>query len=162
MTHLPAPMGEASTCEVGCESCAREILAGDEQDRELLELRNRVQEFERARPTITFVVPLKAESAANLREHWARKAKRVARERAMTVYRTPRAVKTIGPFLRVTLTRRAPRALDDDNLRPALKAFRDAIASQLRVDDRSPLVEWAYGQEKGEAAVLIRVEVLGR
>jgi hypothetical protein len=64
---------------------------------------------------------------------------------------------THGPLLVVKLTRVAPRALDDDNLRGALKSVRDGLASWLKVDDATPLVRWEYGQEKGEPEV--RVEV---
>lgn len=109
---------------------------------------------------LEFSIPIQTKSATNLREHWAVRSKRVASERRATTYRTPPAFKALGPLLRITLTRVSPRELDDDNLRPALKGVRDALAASLRIDDRSPLVEWGYGQEKGTAAVLVRVEVL--
>jgi fatty acid-binding protein DegV len=52
----------------------------------------------------------------------------------------------------VTMTRVAPsEGLDDDNLRSALKAVRDQIAAWLGVDDRDPLVRWAYDQKRGAA-----------
>ena len=50
----------------------------------------------------------------------------------------------------VTLTRIAPRALDDDNLRGALKACRDGVADWLAIDDRDPRVRWEYAQRKGK------------
>jgi len=46
----------------------------------------------------------------------------------------------------VRLERVAPRALDDDNLRGALKAVRDAVAEALGIDDADPRVRWQYGQ----------------
>jgi hypothetical protein len=49
----------------------------------------------------------------------------------------------------VTLTRIAPRALDDDNLRGALKATRDEVAAWLLVDDRDPRVTWTYAERRG-------------
>lgn len=60
----------------------------------------------------------------------------------------------------VTLTRISPRLLDDDNLRPALKAVRDGVADRLGVDDRDPRVEWRYAQRKG-AQKAVEVEMEG-
>jgi hypothetical protein len=103
----------------------------------------------------SFEVPVKTASTSNLREHWAAKAKRVAAQRAVTRAVCPSL--KMAPLLVVRLTRVSPRALDDDNLRGALKSVRDAVASWLKVDDASPLVRWEYEQEKGESCV--RVEV---
>lgn len=105
---------------------------------------------------IRFEVPIKAQSTSNLREHWAVKNKRVDAQKRATRSRCPPWAG--GPLLVVTLTRVAPRALDDDNLRGALKSVRDAVATWLRVDDASPIVRWEYGQEKG-AEPCVRVEV---
>lgn len=105
---------------------------------------------------LSFVVPVKTASTSNLREHWAVKAKRTdAQKRAARAKCPPW---TSGPLLVVTLTRVAPRALDDDNLRGALKSVRDGVATWLKVDDASPLVRWEYAQEKGgEPAVRVDV-----
>lgn len=104
----------------------------------------------------TFDVPIKAQSTSNLREHWAARHKRTDAQKAATRRKCPEW--TAGPLLYVRLTRVAPRPLDDDNLRGALKSVRDAIATWLRVDDRTPLVGWLYAQAKGSEA-LVRVEV---
>lgn len=115
-----------------------------------------------------FIIPLRTKSAANLREHWAAKAKRVKAERLATFAAFPRnALGQLGVLdtaatAHVQMVRVAPRALDDDNLRPALKAVRDEIARLLGVDDRDPRVEWGYGQAKGkpkEHAVLVSIDV---
>mgnify|MGYP001570560197 FL=1 len=61
----------------------------------------------------------------------------------------------------VTLTRVAPRLMDDDNLAGALKACRDQVATHLRVDDRDSCVRWVVEQRKGgvrEYAVEVRIE----
>ncbi len=108
--------------------------------------------------TISFTVPIQTESMSNARLHWAIKAKKVKSQRSATAYRTPPALKTLGPLLVVTLTRVSPRQMDDDNLRGALKGVRDQVASALGVDDRSKLVRWDYEQEKGEPAVDVTVE----
>lgn len=110
---------------------------------------------------ITFEIPLKAQSVANLREHWRKRQKRVKSERAATAYRIPVALKSLDPFLVVILTRRSRRRLDDDNLRPALKSFRDQIAAALRIDDATRLVRWEYQQVIGEDAVLVEVKLAG-
>lgn len=102
-----------------------------------------------------FEVPVKAASTSNLREHWAVKAKRVEAQKRATRAKCPPW--DAGPLLMVTLTRVAPRQLDDDNLRGALKSIRDAVASWLKVDDASPLVRWEYAQEKGPEA-LVRID----
>jgi hypothetical protein len=47
------------------------------------------------------------------------------------------------------LVRIAPRALDDDNLRGALKAARDGVSDAMGVNDRDPRVTWLYGQRRG-------------
>lgn len=107
---------------------------------------------------LSFVIPIQTESMSNARLHWAIKAKKVQAQRRATAYRTPPEVKALGPLLVVTLTRVSPRQLDDDNLRGALKGVRDQVASALGVDDRSRLVRWDYGQEKGEPAVRVDVQ----
>lgn len=54
-----------------------------------------------------------------------------------------------GAPAKVTLTRLASRALDDDNNVGAMKAIRDAVARWFGVDDgpKGP-IRWAYAQEK--------------
>lgn len=105
-----------------------------------------------------FEVPIKAQSTANLREHWAAKYKRVDAQKRAVAVKFPR--KELHPLLNVKLVRVSPRELDDDNLRAALKSVRDAVAIRLGVDDRSPLVAWDYGQEKGKPGQhAVRVEV---
>lgn len=79
-----------------------------------------------------------------------------------TVYVTLLASKVPRPELPcvVTLTRIAPRRLDDDGLTAALKSCRDGVADWLRVDDRDERVTWEYRQARGgvrEYAVIIGV-----
>lgn len=108
---------------------------------------------------MTFTIPGPCPSASNLREHWAAKAKRVKVQRDKARLLCPRW--TGGALLVVELVRVAPRQLDDDNLRGALKGTRDGIAARLGVDDGSALVEWRYGQEKGEECVRVTVRAHG-
>jgi hypothetical protein len=104
---------------------------------------------------ISFTIPIRAPSTPNLREHWAARAKRAKAQKLAARAQCPPY--SLSPLLVVTLTRVAPRELDSDNLQGALKSVRDGIATWLRIDDASPLVEWEYAQEKGEPSV--RVEV---
>lgn len=104
---------------------------------------------------VTFLIPIKAPSTPNLREHWAVKAKRAETQKRAARLRCPPWPG--GALLVVKLVRIAPRSLDTDNLAAALKSVRDGIATWLRIDDASPLVAWAYSQERGEDGV--RVEV---
>jgi hypothetical protein len=142
---------------------------------------------------IEFVVPVRLESEANLREHFHAKARRAKEQRAAvtaavidagaTVYvqvvkpkkktGKPKPVARWGlpassarlapPTLPcvVTMTRIAPRLLDDDNLARSAKAVRDQLAELLAIDDRDPRVAWRCEQERGgvrEYSVRIRLE----
>lgn len=108
--------------------------------------------------TQTFEIPIHLPSLANLREHWAVRAKRAKEHRAAarTVVRV--APLKPGQGAVVTLTRRAPRALDDDNIRGAFKSIRDGVADALGIDDRDPRVEWRYIQQQAKpSGVIIEV-----
>lgn len=54
-----------------------------------------------------------------------------------------------GAHLVVTITRVAPRELDDDNLVGSAKHVRDGVADALGINDRDPRVKWCYAQRKG-------------
>lgn len=113
-------------------------------------------------------VPIRIESVANKREHWAAKAKRTKRQRAALYWALLADVK-VRPALPlvVTLTRIAPRVLDDDNLSSGFKACRDGIADWLGVDDGDLRIQWKYAQAKGEpkeyaATVLFAATAIAR
>lgn len=99
------------------------------------------------------VVPIRTVSVANTREHWARKARRANAERVAVslMLRPLLRDKPAGTWLpcTVTLTRIAPRELDDDNAVRACKAVRDQVACEICVDDRDPRVRWRYAQRRG-------------
>ena len=115
---------------------------------------------------ITVTLPLRTVSEANARGHWTKRAKRAKTQRSITwlALRVPLAESPVRIRLRgavVTLTRIAPRELDDDNLRGSLKACRDGVADALGINDRDPRVEWRYAQARGrvrEYAVVVTVE----
>lgn len=119
--------------------------------------------------TITFSIPIRTVSEANMRTHWSAKAKRVKAQRQAVTLASRAAgcwVCTCGcdmwsfaldvsfndaKPLRVLLTRVAPRELDTDNLAISSKGPRDQIAHHLGIDDRSKSVVWQYEQRKGKA-----------
>ena len=112
--------------------------------------------------TIRFIVPIKTISRANSSEHWRSRDARVRRERTTTVLAW-RAVGSppIPTPSTVTLTRVAPRAMDDDNLRMSMKAIRDQIAELAGVDDRhSKIIRYEYDQRKPSKPKTYEVEVL--
>jgi len=107
---------------------------------------------------IELIIPIKSVSVANLRMHWAVKAKLAKSHRAMA--RT--AMATVSPSapglpVSIVLTRVGPRTLDTDNLASSLKAVRDGISDWLGVDDGSPQIDWQYGQKRGSYAVEVEV-----
>ena len=63
---------------------------------------------------------------------------------------------------KVTITRRGPQEMDDDNLAGVCKWFRDGVAKALGVDDKSKRYRWKYEQEKTTKAqgysVLLEIE----
>lgn len=120
-----------------------------------------------------FTVPIRLESEANgSHGHWSAKSLRVKEQRqAVTaasidagLHTTAHVIATakksrvvcrwkeppVFPLV-VTITRVAPRQLDDDNLARSGKAVRDQVAELLGVDDRDPRVTWRYAQERAGA-----------
>lgn len=117
-----------------------------------------------AEPLYRLVVPVRLESVANKREHWAAKSRRTKVHRS-TAYWLLRALAAKPPGGRhaVLIVRVAPRQLDDDNLRSAAKALRDGVADWWGCDDRDPRIEWRYAQERGrpkEYAVRLEISAL--
>lgn len=100
---------------------------------------------------ITLTVLIRTPSSANLREHWAAKARRVKKQReAARLFLSQTDLTRFRMSAEVTLTRIAPRRLDGDNCASALKGIRDGVADALGVDDGDPRIAWHYGQERGE------------
>lgn len=105
-------------------------------------------------------LPLRTVSEANARGHWSRRAKRAKGQRHVAGLALRSQLAGAPLPVVVTLTRIAPRMLDDDNLRGALKAVRDGVADALGLDDRDVRATWVYVQERrgvGQYAVEIQV-----
>ena len=99
-------------------------------------------------PVFMFV-PVETPSITNQREHWRKRQQRALNHRAQVRTRWLLLGRPKIPLpAEVHLVRVAPRSLDDDNLRGALKHIRDGVAAELGVDDRDPRVQWSYAQEK--------------
>ena len=123
-------------------------------------------------------LPLHLVSEANAHEHWRVRQRRAKAQRAAVSLSMSAEIRarTSGGLLYgakllqhprellpcvVTITRIAPRSLDDDNLVGSAKHVRDGVADALGIDDRSPLVQWRYAQRRGkprEFAVEITLE----
>jgi crossover junction endodeoxyribonuclease RusA len=111
----------------------------------------------------TIKLPIRIESEANRREHWAAKANRakiIRSSACLMVSPHRRKILSIGPMLTIRLTRIAPRELDDDNLVRGCKAARDGVADALGMDDRDRRLRWAYAQERGEPGeYAVRIDI---
>jgi hypothetical protein len=111
---------------------------------------------------VIFTIPIRTVSTSNVREHWATRAKRTGRERAAIAWMGVAKCALVVLPVTVTLTRIAPRELDDDNLRGCLKSCRDSVADCLGLpNDRDPRATWTYSQERGkpkEYAVRVTIE----
>lgn len=108
---------------------------------------------------MTLTLPIKVVSEANMRGHWAAKANRAKRQRkaAWAYLLADNAPRTLPAT--ITLTRIAPRMLDDDNLAGAFKAVRDGVADYFQVDDGDPRYRWRYDQRPGKRGVY-EIEIL--
>ena len=103
-------------------------------------------------------IDMKIVSVANIRMHWAVKAKLTKGQR-QKAFNALCAVGAPMPLpCTIVLTRVAPRGLDGDNLQSAFKATRDGVADWLGVDDGDPRLDWQYRQRKGLPKVY-RVEI---
>ena len=129
------------------------------------------------------VLPIRTVSELNARGHWATRARRAKPQRRAAglavravcppewVQRRPRPktasernlVPAIGEAechnVSVLLVRVAPRLLDDDNLRGALKAVRDGVADALGTDDRDPRIQWAYTQRQQRKTYAVEIHM---
>lgn len=107
---------------------------------------------------------MKIVSVANMRLHWAIKAKLAKDQRTRTRMSLAAVAQSSGlEMLPVTvvLTRIAPRRLDGDNLQSGFKAVRDGVADWLGVDDGNGLIDWQYAQRSGRPGeYAVEVEVI--
>jgi hypothetical protein len=99
---------------------------------------------------MTLTLPIRLVSTANLREHWAVKAKRTKGQRTTTAMVLRSKLRGLTLPVDICITRIAPRMLDTDNCVASMKAVQDGIADAFKLDDRSPLLRFEYAQRKGK------------
>ena len=106
-------------------------------------------------------IPVHIASSLNLREQWRIRPNRNSSHRAAAWFALKGAkVKPVVPCV-VTLTRIAPRQLDDANLQGGFESVRTGIADWFGLDDADPRVSWRYEQAKGKPkqyAARVRIE----
>lgn len=106
-------------------------------------------------PINHITIPVKTVSEANVKEHWATRAKRAASQRktaydvVVAEYGQNAAESITGPIV-VKIVRVGKRRLDCDNLARSNKAIRDGIADALGVDDGDERMRYHYGQRVGK------------
>lgn len=102
--------------------------------------------------TVPLVVelPIRVQSAMNLRENWRAKWERSKKEKRVVEWLTLRQTAPSVPCV-VLLTRIGPKNLDGDNLQGGFKHIRDSLAEWIGVDDGDPRIEWRYSQERGKS-----------
>ena len=107
---------------------------------------------------------MKIVSVANMRLHWAAKARLTKTQRQKTRMALAAVAQSFGVEIlpvTVVLTRVAPRRLDGDNLQSGFKAVRDGVADWLGVDDGNGLIDWQYAQRSGKAGeYAVEIEVI--
>jgi hypothetical protein len=99
---------------------------------------------------VAVYLPIRAESEANKREHWAVRKKRKDAQQ-LTVREKMNGLKPtlrrLGDRYHVTLTRLGKRKMDKDNLAGSFKHVQDEVARILGVDDGDEArVTWDYQQ----------------
>lgn len=129
-------------------------------------------------PTITWKIPLKTVSEANLCEHWSASSKRHRTQQFFIRELFRKETQKAKLPCIVRMTRLASHMMDDDNLRTAFKWIRDEISECLvptqkftyttksgRIKsikgraDSDPRIMWEYGQEK-DKVMGIRIEII--
>jgi hypothetical protein len=113
---------------------------------------------------ISWRMAMETKSLANVHAHWRVRDTATKAHHGHVALTFPTKLKGAGEYegnWTVRMVRIAPRELDNDNLRNALKATRDAVTKQLGFrDDRDPRLRWLYGQERGkpkEHAVVVQI-----
>ena len=99
---------------------------------------------------------LRLDVTMNTRGHHMAKARKIAAQRTEVSKAIDLCDRPTLPCV-VTITRRSPGTLDDDNAVSSAKATRDAVAQWLGVDDADRRVTWVVEQERGPWGVRVVV-----
>ena len=134
----------------------------------LAALRDALTAVEFRTPLASAFLPVVLRNVANLREHWATKAKRAKAHRSSAYMALRPLLWDLNgappPVAVVLLTRvyaSRGRRMDDDGAARACKAIRDGVADALGIDDGSERVTWLVDQAKGDVPG-VRIEVYAR
>jgi hypothetical protein len=95
-------------------------------------------------------IPIRTVNTQNVREHWAVRAGRAKVHRQTAFYALGPTSKRPELPCTITMTRLAPRLMDDDGATASLKACRDGIADWLGVDDGDKRLTWRYEQRRSK------------
>src|SRR5262249_26227071 len=119
--------------------------------------------------SITLALPVTVVSEMNRRDHWAVRNRRFDKQAnalvkaitALAWYSNKEGY--VWPFgfpLVVTFTRlhNCGQEMDDDNIRSAFKAIRDAVAEWAGLPDNDKGFEWLYEDREGKPGVLVKFE----
>lgn len=119
-------------------------------------------------PCITWILPIKTVSEMNCSEHWSKKSKRHKQQQFFVRQLFKHETNKINLPCKITLTRLAPRMLDDDNMPTSMKYIQDEVAEQLTGKggyyitrnghrkaikghaDGDKRLSWVYAQEKAK------------
>ena len=117
---------------------------------------------------IAFEIPGHIRSKTNARGHWATRAKVAKLQRQHGRYSVTAAFRSanrpdpgkwlasIQPgWVEIWFVRISPRALDDDNLRDALKSVRDGVADAFGLADNDARFSFRYSQRRGTPTRLL-------
>ena len=118
-------------------------------------------------PSTIFEIPIRTISEANCSQHWTKKSKRHKQQQLFVRLAYAKYVNGLILPCIVTMTRLAPRILDDDNLCSAFKWIRDELSESMLPDksatyvarngklkklkgraDSDERITWKYSQEK--------------
>jgi hypothetical protein len=118
---------------------------------------------------VLIVLPIRTVSESNQHTHWLPRARRAKAQRREAYLLCRHALALAPPLpLLITLTRIAPRSLDQGNLEVSFKAVQDGIADWMagapgKGQDRQSGLVWAYAQRKGAPrtyAVYVEISLL--
>lgn len=98
-------------------------------------------------------IPVRTYNTANVRWHWAKKAK-IAKDQRFLTFAEARAkgvTKAPAGRFRVICHRIGKRRMDTDGLAISFKPIRDGLAVAMGIDDGDPRIDWHYTQETGKS-----------
>lgn len=145
-----------NTCCTGCDRLAQEGHNYGTGDVQMVKTDNQSNKDDTLPQelSVSFTIPYRLKSEANLREHWTKKHKRHKQERGLIALYLRNHTPSLPCHVR--LIRIAPRPFDDSNLVSGFKHIQDSVSDHLVPGlapgraDSDPRIKWSYNQEKGK------------